>query len=90
MWLSSAAALIAAVGSAVGLPAADRIYGQETAALTGLPILVTPLVANASGHDADWAVMVPVGIMFAATLIVLWRTLRSASVILGPDPGDIP
>lgn len=40
-------------------------------ALTCLPILVTPFVASARGHEPGWAVMVPIGIVFIATLTVL-------------------
>jgi len=57
-------------------------------ALTCLPILVTPLVANARGHDPGWAVLFPIGIVLTATLIVLWRMLRSATVIRDQDVGD--
>jgi hypothetical protein len=56
--------------------------GQLTwLALTCLPILVTPLVANARGHPAAWAVMLPIGALLIATLIVLFRLLRR----VGPD-----
>src|SRR5680860_440964 len=52
MWLSLAAALLAAAGSVVGLMAADRIYGQETAVLADAAaaqdvvnlVLVAPLL----------------------------------------------
>jgi hypothetical protein len=45
-------------------------------ALTCLPILVTPLVADLRGHPPGWAVMVPVGLVFVVTAAVLARTLR--------------
>jgi hypothetical protein len=45
-------------------------------ALTCLPIVVTPVVAALRGHDPAWAVMPPVGLVFAVTTIVLTRTLR--------------
>lgn len=48
-------------------------------ALTCLPILVTPVIANARGHEAGWAVMLPIGIVLAGTVAVLWWTLRRAS-----------
>jgi hypothetical protein len=61
-----------------------RRLGQATAAgqlvflaLTCLPILVTPVVAEARGHTAVWSAVGPVGILFAATLLVLWRFLRA-------------
>jgi hypothetical protein len=47
--------------------------------LTCLPILVTPVVANARGHDPGWSVLVPIGVIAAATLVVLWRFLRANS-----------
>lgn len=58
-------------------------------ALTCLPILVTPLVAIARGHDAGWAVMLPVGLLFSATLAVLWPMLRRASATATSHPGDV-
>jgi hypothetical protein len=58
-------------------------FGYATAAgqlaflaLTCLPILVTPLVAMLRGHDPAWTVVIPVGLVFAVTIIVLTRTLR--------------
>jgi hypothetical protein len=53
-------------------------------ALTCLPILVTPLVAFLRGHEPGWAVMIPVGVVFAATTTALARTLR------GLDAGASP
>lgn len=53
-------------------------------ALTCLPILLTPLVAHARGHNPDWAVTLPIGVVLAATLVVLWRTLRRRTTT--PDP----
>ena len=48
-------------------------------ALTCLPILATLVVANARGHDPEWSVLVPIGVIAAATLVVLWRFLRTNS-----------
>jgi hypothetical protein len=45
-------------------------------ALTCLPIVVTPVVAALRGHNPTWAVVIPVGVVFAATTAVLTRTLR--------------
>ena len=45
--------------------------------LTCLPILITPPIANARGHDPGWSVLVPISIIAAATLVVLARFLRS-------------
>jgi hypothetical protein len=36
-----------------------------------LPILVTPFIANARGHEPGWAVLVPIGVVFVAALAVL-------------------
>jgi hypothetical protein len=47
--------------------------------LTCLPILVTPLVADARGHEPGWAVMVPIVIVLAVTVLALVRTLRNIS-----------
>ncbi len=33
-------------------------------ALTCLPILATPFIANARGHEPGWAVLVPIGVVF--------------------------
>jgi hypothetical protein len=40
-------------------------------ALMCLPILVTPFIANARGHELGWAVLVPIGVVFVAALAVL-------------------
>jgi hypothetical protein len=45
-------------------------------ALTCVPILITPLVANARGHAPSWAVTVPIGALLVATLVVLGRLLQ--------------
>ena len=45
--------------------------------LTCLPILITPPIANARGHDPGWSVLVPISIIAAATLVVLARFLRA-------------
>jgi len=58
-------------------------------ALTCLPILVTPFVANAHGHQPGWAVMLPIGILFVATLVVLGRLLRRVSTSPGPGPDEV-
>jgi hypothetical protein len=49
-------------------------------ALTCLPILVTPLVANARGHNLSWAVMIPIGTFLVATLAVLGGLLQHIAV----------
>jgi hypothetical protein len=48
-------------------------------ALTCVPILITPLVANARGRAAGWAVTLPIGVLLLATLAVLGRLLQSAT-----------
>jgi hypothetical protein len=45
--------------------------------LTCLPILLTPCVAAARGHTAGWGVIEPIGVVAVATLVVLWRLLRT-------------
>jgi hypothetical protein len=45
-------------------------------ALTCLPILTTPLVANARGHAPGWAVTLPIGALLLAILAVLGRLLQ--------------
>jgi hypothetical protein len=49
--------------------------------LTCLPILITPPIANARGHDAGWSVLVPISVIAAATLVVLARFLRSKQAL---------
>ena len=49
-------------------------------ALTCVPILLTPIVANARGHDPAWTVAAPITMLLAATIVVLWKTLRYGSV----------
>ena len=46
------------------------------AALTCLPILVTPLVQQVRGRDPGWSVLIPIGVVLVLTLIVLARLLR--------------
>lgn len=45
--------------------------------LTSLPILVTPFVAQARGDAPGWVIMVPMSIIAAAALTVLWRLLHA-------------
>jgi len=44
-------------------------------ALTGVPILATPFVADARGHAVGWTVTIPVGIITATSLALLARML---------------
>lgn len=44
-------------------------------ALTGVPILVTPLVADARGHAVSWTVTIPISIITATSLALLARML---------------
>jgi hypothetical protein len=61
--------------------------GQLTwIALTCLPILVTPVVSNARGHEPGWAVMLPIGILCILTLAVLVLLLRQVST--SPAPAE--
>lgn len=48
--------------------------------LTCLPILATPFVAMAAGHDPLWSVMAPIGAIAVATLAVLGSLLRQSSI----------
>ncbi|PZS32355.1 MAG: hypothetical protein DLM61_06965 [Pseudonocardiales bacterium] len=48
-----------------------------------LPILVTPFIANARGHEPGWAVLVPIGVVFVAALAVL-VLLRLVTASAGP------
>jgi hypothetical protein len=55
------------------------VAGQLTwVALTCLPIMVTPLVADARGHQPGWAVVVPIGVMLLGALGMLVWVLRAA------------
>jgi hypothetical protein len=63
-----------------------RWFGYATAAgqliflaLTCLPVLVTPVVAQVRGHTPVWSAVGPVGVLFIATVVVLWRFLRIAA-----------
>jgi len=49
--------------------------------LTCVPILVTPLVADARGHEAGWAVAFPIGALLLAILAMLRRVLRRLSAV---------
>lgn len=45
-------------------------------ALTCLPILVTPAVAESRGHEAGWTILAPIGLLCILTLAVLLFFLR--------------
>ncbi|WP_327004395.1 hypothetical protein OHA72_56745 [Dactylosporangium sp. NBC_01737] len=49
-------------------------------ALTCVPIMVTPLVAHLRGHEPGWLVVIPVGVVLAAAVIALLRTLRGMAL----------
>jgi hypothetical protein len=56
--------------------------------LTCLPIVVTPFVAYARGHEPGWTVLFPIGVVLVALLGVLGATLRQVSGSGGsPHPG---
>ncbi|MCT9932167.1 hypothetical protein N5079_18355 [Planotetraspora sp. A-T 1434] len=48
-------------------------------ALTGLPIIVTPFVAEARGDEPAWAVLPPIGVITIACLAVLARLTHGAT-----------
>jgi hypothetical protein len=48
-------------------------------ALTGLPVLVTPFIADARGHETTWAILGPIGLITAAGFFALIRMLRAVS-----------
>jgi hypothetical protein len=54
-------------------------------ALTCLPILVTPVVANARNHQPEWAVTGPIGVILLASVAALAWLLRQANT--DPPPG---
>jgi hypothetical protein len=45
--------------------------------LTCLPILVIPFVTQARGGTPNWDILLPIGVICAATLAVLWRFLHA-------------
>lgn len=45
--------------------------------LTCLPILVIPFVTHARGETATWIILMPIGLIAAATLTALWRLLHA-------------
>jgi hypothetical protein len=47
--------------------------------LTCLPILVIPFIAQSRGDAPGWAILAPIGVVAATTLIVLWRLLRAVN-----------
>lgn len=53
-------------------------------ALTCLPILITPLVVGSRGHQPDWALAGPVGVILLASLGALAWLLRQPAN--GPSP----
>jgi hypothetical protein len=55
------------------------VAGQLTwLALTCLPVMVTPLVADVRGHQPGWAVIVPIGVMLLVAGTTLGWVLRAA------------
>jgi hypothetical protein len=46
-------------------------------ALTCLPILVTPFVAQAHGQTPVWMIIAPIGFVAVATLLILWLVLHT-------------
>lgn len=72
-------------------------FGYATAAgqlvwlaLTCLPILVTPLVANNRGHSVSWVVMLPIGVLLGAILGVLGRFLQRTAGNLHTGAVQVP
>jgi hypothetical protein len=61
-------------------------------ALTCLPVLITPLIADARGDEPDWAVTAPIGALLLATLTVLRHLLLRgrASGVTPQRPGPGP
>jgi hypothetical protein len=47
-------------------------------ALTALPAMLIPVVAQSRGRAAEWSVVVPLGVIVVAALGVLWHLLRTA------------
>jgi hypothetical protein len=45
--------------------------------LTSLPILITPFVAQGRGDTANWVIFLPIGLIAAVTLAMLWRFLHA-------------
>jgi hypothetical protein len=45
-------------------------------------------VAQARGHTVNWLVMLPIGVLALATLIVLWRFLRTVDERPGGETGE--
>lgn len=61
------------------------VAGQLTwVALTCLPILVTPFVAQARGHEPGWSIMAPIGVILLASSVALARVLRAADPAAAP------
>jgi hypothetical protein len=54
--------------------------------LTGLPILITPLVATALDQTASWAVAAPIAVITVAGLALLTAYLRGMSTIPARSP----
>ena len=53
--------------------------------LTCVPIVLTPWVADARGHAAGWAVVLPIGILLVATTGVDDRALRRVRRTVGEE-----
>lgn len=64
--------------------------GQLTwIALTCMPILVTPFIASARGHEPGWATMAPIGVLLALTLVSLRLLLRRPRASAVPVAGEV-
>lgn len=57
-------------------------------ALTYGPILVTAFTSQIRGDAPGWAVVAPIGLYAVATLLVLWRLLKSIGSAIGNDQGS--
>jgi len=73
-----------------------RPFGRLTAggqlvwlSLTSLPILLTPVVSQARGHEAGWAVLGPIGAVLIVTLSVLVAALDPRGDPHDGDPAEV-
>jgi hypothetical protein len=57
-------------------------------ALTCLPILITPAIANARGHDPGWSVIAPISVIASATVLVLAHFVHARRGAARSSPKD--
>jgi hypothetical protein len=65
---------------------AGAAAGLVFLALTCLPVMASPFVAQSRGNEAGWAVLVPMILLLGTAAFALWRLLQGTRRSLLPAP----